>query len=271
MSTSSVPRALLEVRYYQAAQEYLRNLSDENHMEATAQAHQREITLASFALIHAARPEVQYFNELLVQYPQDGTRRPGQVVPDNMVVLHDQPIRAEGSYDLPLQPVPPFWVLEYVSKNNRRKDYEQSMDKYEHHLRVPYYLLFVPDEQELTLYRHTGEKYVSVKPNEQGRYAVVELELELGIVDGWVRYWFRGELLPLPADLQQALDQERQARLTAERQAEEARRARLAAEQQAEDARQAQLTAEQRAERAEQELARLRDEIARFLQPPPST
>jgi Uma2 family endonuclease len=271
MSTSSVPRALLEVRYYQAAQEYLRNLTDENHTEATAQAYQRKITLESLDLVSARRSEVQVFNELLVQYPQEGTRRPGQVVPDNMVVLCDRPIRAEGSYDVPLQPVPPFWVLEYVSKKNRRKDYEQSMEKYEHHLKVPYYLLFVSDEQELTLYRHTGEKYVSVKPNDQGRYAIAELELELGLVDGWVRYWFRGELLPLPADLQRALDQERQARLTAERQAEEARRARLAAEQQAENARQAQLMAELSAERTEQELARLRDQIARVLQPPPSS
>ena len=98
-----------------------------------------------------------------------------------MVVLHDRPLRVEGSYDVPLQPVSPFWVLEYVSKNSRRKDYELSMDKYEHQLKVPYYLLFVPDEQEMTLYRHTGEKYVSVKPDEQGRYALPELELELGL------------------------------------------------------------------------------------------
>jgi len=262
---------LLEVRYFQAAQEYLRNLTDENHMEATAQARQREITLASFALVHAARPEMQYFNELLVQYPQEGIRQPGQVVPDNMVVLYDRPLRVEGSYDVPLQPVAPFWVLEYVSKNSRRKDYELSMVKYEHHLKVPYYLLFVPDEQEMTLYRHTGAKYVSVKPDDQGRYAMPELELELGLREGWVRYWFRGDLLPLPADLQRDLDRERQARLAAERQAEEARGARLTAERQAEEARRDQLTAEQRAERAEQELARLRDQLARLLQPPPAS
>ena len=165
MSTSSVPRALLEVRYFQAAQEYLRRLTDENHMEATAQAYQRKVTLESLDLVSARRSEVQVFNELLVQYPKEGTCQPGQVVPDNMVVLHDRPLRVEGSYDVPLQPVSPFWVLEYVSKNSRRKDYELSMDKYEHQLKVPYYLLFVPDEQEMTLYRHTGEKYVSVKPD----------------------------------------------------------------------------------------------------------
>lgn len=271
MSTSSVPRALLEVRYYQAAQEYLRNLTDENHMEATAQAYQRKVTLESLDLVSARRPEVQVFNELLVQYPREGTRKPGQVVPDNMVVLHEQSLKVEGSYDVPLQPVPPFWVLEYVSKNNRRKDYENSMVKYEHELKVPYYLLFVPDEQERTLYHHTGDRYVSVKPNDRGRCAIPELELELDILGGWVRYWFRGELLPLPADLLRSLDSERQARLSAEQQAVNAREACLIAERHALDARQACLSAEQRAERAEIELARLREELARLSQPRPTS
>lgn len=46
---------------------------------------------------------MQVFNELLVQYPMPRRKRLGQVVPDNMVVLHPQPIDAEGSYyDVPL-------------------------------------------------------------------------------------------------------------------------------------------------------------------------
>jgi hypothetical protein len=27
------------------------------------------------------------------------------------------------------------------------------------------------------------------------------LEMEMAIVEGWVRFWFRGELLPLPVEL----------------------------------------------------------------------
>jgi hypothetical protein len=84
-------------------------------------------------------------------------------------------------------------------------------------------MLFVPDEQELTLYRHTGEKYITVFPNEEGRYPIPELDIELAILDGWVRYWYRGELLPLPADLmnqrneaKQQLDEERRQRLLVE-------------------------------------------------------
>src|ERR1700722_2322865 len=127
MMPTELPRALIEVRYYDAAQEYLRNLPPEHFMEATPQATQREITLESLALVRAQRPEVQVFNELLVQYPLPRRKRPGQVVPDNMVVIHSEPIQAEGSYDVPLQPVGPFWMLEYVSRSNRRKDYDDNM------------------------------------------------------------------------------------------------------------------------------------------------
>jgi hypothetical protein len=126
-----------------------------------------------------------------------------------MVVLTDQPTRAESSYNVPLEPAPPFWVLEYVSKGSRRKDYEASFKKYERELKVPYYLVFYPDAGELTLYRHNQRKYVTVKPDEHGRYAIPELDLEAGILDGWMRFWHRGELLPLPADLQRDLDEAR--------------------------------------------------------------
>ncbi len=212
-----MPRVLMEIDYEKAERAYLRRLPLEHFMESTPQATQREITLESLALVKAQRPEVQVFNELLVQYPIPGRRKPGQVVPDNMIVLHSEPIKAEGSYNLPLQPARPFCMLEYVSKSNERKDYTDGMKKYEDHLRVPYYLMFVPDSQEMTLCRHNGTQYVSVPPDERGRYAIPELELEVGLHGGWMRYWFRGELLPLPADLQAELQKERQARLTAER------------------------------------------------------
>src|SRR5438067_1744290 len=113
---TQLPRALVEVNYYQAAQDYLRSLPLEHFMEATPQATQRKITLESLDLLSAARSDVHVFNELLVQYPLgEDRKRPGQVVPDNMVVLYDGDLKVEGSYDTPLQPVGPFCMLEYVS------------------------------------------------------------------------------------------------------------------------------------------------------------
>jgi Uma2 family endonuclease len=221
---TELPRALLAVKYEEAAQAYLRSLPLEHFMEATAQATQRKITLESLDLLHARRPEVQVFNELLVQYPRPRQRRLGQVVPDNMVVLCEQPIRAETSYNLPLEPARPFWMFEYVSKSNRRKDYEESFVKYERELKVPYYLVFYAEAQELTLYHHTGRRYASVRTNAQDRYAIVELELEVALLEGWVRFWYQDGLLPLPAEMQRELTQ-------LEQRVHEERKARQAAEQ----------------------------------------
>jgi hypothetical protein len=222
---TEMPRALVAIRYYEAAQEYLRSLPPEHHMEAVSQSTQRKITLESLDLVAASRSDFHLFSELLVQYPLPRRKRPGQVVPDNMVVLCDGPIKAEGSYDVPLQPKGPFWMLEYVSNSNKRKDYEDNMIKYERELKVPYYLLFYPDNEELTLYQHTGRRYVSVKPDEDDRLVIAELNLGMAILKGWVRFWYRGELLPLPADLQRERD-----RLQRERDKAEEEVARLRAE-----------------------------------------
>lgn len=109
------PRHLIRLDYDRTAQEYLASLPLEHFMEGTDQAYQRLITLVAFEQIHAIRPEVQAFNELLIQYDHGTPSRRRQVVPDNMVVVHDEPIKAKGSFDVPLQPVKPFFVLEYVS------------------------------------------------------------------------------------------------------------------------------------------------------------
>ncbi len=229
MSTS-LPSALLYLRYEDAAQAYLRSLPLEHFMEATPQATQREITLESLALVKARRSDVHVFNELLVQYPLPRNRI-GQVVPDNMVVVWPEPIRAETSFNTPLQPTGPFWVLEYVSKSNRRKDYEDNVRKYEKHLKVPYYLIFVPDVQELTLFRMRRKRYVSVRENARGRCEVGELELEVALLDGWVRFWYRGDLLPLPGELLRALDDTERRLRDASRRAEREAQARMAAEE----------------------------------------
>jgi Uma2 family endonuclease len=206
----------LEKFYEKAAEDYLRRLPLEHFMEATPHANQRKITLESLDLVHAKRPDIQVFSELLVQYPLPRRKKPGQVCPDNMVVVHAKPLKAIGSYDLPLQPARPFLMIEYVSKSTKRKDYHDNKNKYEHDLKVHYYLIFDPETHVITLYHHDGNQFVTVEANTDGRWEIPDLELEVGLHDGWMRYWFRGQLLPLPADLQRELAAERQARLAAE-------------------------------------------------------
>ena len=121
-----IPRPLLEIKYHELEQEYLRSLPPEHFMEAESQGTQRAITLASLKVVAGQRPDFHLYNEMLVQYPRKG-KKAGQVVPDNMVVLHDGPLTAGGSFNLPLQPAKPYWMLEYVSKSSRRKDYDDNM------------------------------------------------------------------------------------------------------------------------------------------------
>lgn len=250
MSPQTAPAPELVQALDEAARKYLERLTDKNFMEAFAQGRQRAITLASFALVARDRPEVQCFNEMLIQYPKGRAGKVvGQVVPDNLVVLHPEPLVVDGHFSLEVQPARPFLVIEYVSKHNTRKDYEVNFRRYERELRVPYYLLYYPDNEELTLFRLAGDRYASVAPIGTGRRPIPELELEVALHDGWVRYWFRGELLPLPAELADQRDGERAARVAAERERDAAERER---------------DAERAARLAlEAELARLRAELGR--------
>src|SRR6185295_8466757 len=89
---------------------------------------------------------------------------------------------------------------------------------------VPYYLVFHPDEQDLQVYRHDGDRYNKVKPSADGRFAIKELDLECGLLEGWVRYWYQGQLLPLPAEMQRATEESQRQAADAIRQAAEASR-----------------------------------------------
>jgi hypothetical protein len=185
----------------------MRGLPLEHFAESVGQGHQRQIILASLSLLRALRPDVQVFNELLVQYPHGRHRQVRQVVPDNMVVVHPEPLRAYLSYDLPFQPVPPFWVLNYVSPYTRRKDYDADFRRYEADLKIAYALVCYPEQRKMALHRHSGKNYVAVAANSVGRYAIPELDLEMGMLDGWARFWYRGDRLLLPHELQQELDE----------------------------------------------------------------
>lgn len=192
-----------EIYYNDAAREYMARLPLEHFMESPETGTQRRITLASFDLIQAARPDVHCFNELLIQYPAGDIRAIQRVVPDNLIVVADGRIRATISFNTPFEKCRPLMAMEYVSEGNARKDYVDNMRRYQDDLKIPYYLLFEPHKRELVVFKLGPRKkeYVSVKPNRHDRLDVPELELELGMIDDWVRFWFRGELLPLSAEL----------------------------------------------------------------------
>src|SRR2546421_78457 len=121
--------------YERAANRYARQLPLEHFMEGLPQSGQREITLESLSLLRARCPDVQVYNEMLVQYFFEGRLR--QVVPDNMVRRSTQPPVSPTCYIVEKEQVLPLLVLEYVSPNSKRKDYQESFRKDEQELRIP--------------------------------------------------------------------------------------------------------------------------------------
>jgi Uma2 family endonuclease len=230
--------------YERDAREYMASLPLEHFMESTPQATQRAVTVAGFSLMQRRRRDFHFYSELLIHGRKDDVVL--RVVPDNMVVLGVIDDEPRTSYPIELEPCPVFWVLEYVSESNRRKDYRDNFEKYESELKVPYYLIFDPEEQDLRLYRHNGTRYVPVEPNERGRLAVPEIEMEVAILDGWARFWYRGELLPIPTEMEAELIEQR--RLV---EAERKERERLE-KQLAKEAEEKQQLADQLAKQAEQ-------------------
>ncbi len=252
--------ARLKRFYERDASEYCGSLPLEHFMESIEQSKQREITVESLALVRAVWPEFQVFSELMIQYvaPGKDPYKPLRMVPDNMVLMHSEPIDAHGSYATAVQPVLPILVLEYVSRRSKGKDYEDNRKKYERDLKIPYYLLFDPEAGDMAVLHRVKSKYVRVKPNEEDRLPIPELELEVALIDGWARFWFRGELLPLPGDLLHSLNEERAARIAAERAAAKSEKRRIVAEDVA--------AREQSARRAlEAELARMKAELSKAL------
>ena len=203
MTTAIESTRLVQLAYDWAADDYLRSLPLEHFMESTDQSTQRKITLESLDLVRAVRPDFQVFSELLVQYPisTKKKRTPERVVPDNMVVIWPEPLTGLKAFHTPLQPVLPTMVMEYVSASNRRKDYDDNFRRYRDDLHVPYYLLFEPENQSLHVFQLEDGKYVEIAENDAGRLTIPDLELEVGLIDGWVRYWHRGALLSLPGEL----------------------------------------------------------------------
>jgi hypothetical protein len=256
MSSPNESRAEQEARLAAAARAYMRSLPLKHFAETVTQSRQRAITVSTLGLLRERRPDFHLFNELLIQFPRPRRRQPGRVVPDNLIVLHAGPIVADLSFDLPLQPVGPFCVIDYVGPGITRKDYDANFRIYERELQVPWCLRFSTDSRTWALYRHTGSAYEQTPPNEQGRLFIPELDVEAATRDGWGRFWHRGELLLTPAELVSEINAARQRRAAAEaacRAAEERRRA-AEAERHVEDERRARLA-------VEEELARLRAQV----------
>jgi Uma2 family endonuclease len=186
--------------------------------------------------------------------------------PDFFVVLgtHREPLRKSwvvwdegGKY--------PDVIVEVLSSSTKDVDRGLKKQTYQDVFHTPEYFLFDPETKELTGYELVGGKYQPLAPDPAGRLRSDELDLLLGIHEGYLRFFLpSGELVPAHEELgQENIELKVEVK-------EEARRAEAAeqhaetAEQRAEtEARRAE-SAERRAETAEQR-ARLYAEKLRAL------
>ena len=191
---------MTQMYFNDAAEEYLEFLKKEHpehFMLSVAQATQRHLTDTSLDFVAAERPDMHVYSELLIQW-RDEKNKMRRVVPDNMVVLAEKKPKVNTNFAIPIQATGPFMVFENWSKDNPRKDYQKSYDKYEAELKVPYFLRYYADDQKMSLleFDKRKDKYVSVQPDDEGRCAIPELDLTVGLLDGWVRFWWKGQLMP---------------------------------------------------------------------------
>jgi Uma2 family endonuclease len=138
-----------------------------------------------------------------------------------------------GSYVLWKELVPPVLAIEFVS-NNRREEYDTTPETgkfwvYEQGIRIQYYAIYDRQRAKVEFHELIDGRYRPATANARGHYEVPPLRLELGIWRGtyrdmdlaWLRFWDdAGNLLPTSDD---RAEQERTAKETALRQAEEAR------------------------------------------------
>ncbi|MDA1017068.1 MAG: hypothetical protein O3A00_21745 [Planctomycetota bacterium] len=187
--------------YEAAALTYYESLPLEHFMEATDQSLQREIALSSFRVLRTRQSGVRLYNELLFQWVEDGEIQ--RLVPDNSLFLTDEADDvSRTSFNFELETGRPLVDMEWISDSDLRKDRPggATFAKNER-IKVPYYLCFHRATQTFEVFEHNGTNYDLMPTEPNGRYRIPEIDLEIGLKERWVRFWHRGELLPLPDEL----------------------------------------------------------------------
>ncbi len=130
------------------------------------------------------------------------------------------PERVRHSYVLWKTQVSPLVVLECTAGDGGAERDQTSMTGkfwiYEQMVRARYYVIYLMEQTQPEVYQRINERYTLQAPEPSGRYVIPELDVELGVWQGfyrnikrpWLRWWRRqGELL-LTSDEQ--ADEERQ-------------------------------------------------------------
>ena len=139
---------------------------------------------------------------------------------------------------------------------------------YEQIIHIPFYGIYVIQEQKLEVYHLVGGRYQPLEANERGRYLIPPLGVELGLWRGsyqnqsqtWLRWWDgEGNLLLIGSErAERERERAEREREQAEREREQAEREREQAERERERAEQAETAWEEEKRRAQILAERLR-------------
>jgi Uma2 family endonuclease len=166
--------------------------------------------------------------------PEKGAEAPDWFYVPNVPPKLDGQIRR--SYVLWRELMAPLIALEFASGNGEEErdqtpllvSTEREVTKpgkfwvYERIIRIPYYGIYEINNGKLEVYKLDGGRYQQLTPNEQGRYPISPLGVELGLWQGsyqnqtqlWLRWWDEQGNLLLIGD--ERAEQERQRAESAE-------------------------------------------------------
>jgi Uma2 family endonuclease len=203
--------------------------------------------------------------------PLEGCKAPDWFYVPNVPRLLNGVLRR--SYVLWQELVHPLVVIEYVSRDgSEERDATPEKGKfwvYEQIIQPTYYVIYDPDQEELSVFELVHGQFQPLSPTDAGRFRITPMEIDFGIWQGeylgapasWLRAWdWKGKLILTAEELleieKQSAEQER---TRAEQERTRAEQERTRAEQERTRAEQERTRAERECTRAEKLAARLRE------------
>jgi Uma2 family endonuclease len=223
-------------------------LSDEPEMEST-QHYQQLALLVSHLEWHWQGRDDFFIGANLTVYYTDTQLQRRQFRGPDFFLVHDVSHTPRNSWVVWVEGGRyPDLIIELLSDSTAQVDRTDKKSLYQNIFRTREYFWFSPITGEFEGFRlDHNQRYAAIAANEQGWRWSDELELYLGIQEGWLRYFAPDGTLVLGPEE------------TARREKEQAEQAEERAEQAEERAEQAEERAEQAEERAKRLAQRLRD------------
>lgn len=186
--------------YQHAAEEFRALRPKQELIEGVSQSTQSRITQDSLTVLRRRHPGFTVFGELMIVYDEAGKLK--HITPDNAVALvpEDDPRRQSWNWEYEGRS-----LLVVFDSLARREDYPAALKVYEQ-LRIPY-CVEVDLEAKSVIVRHFNGRLTPMASDPHGRYEIPELNIKLGLFDGWLRFWHQDRLLPIAEEQDEQLEE----------------------------------------------------------------